>query len=141
MILAQEFHDSSGKTVAIHFRGRLDAEGVYFPLPPENSFQIGFMKRSPSSPASPHFHAPQTRTVFDTQELLIVMQGSMTVNLFDSDGQTIDSLNVEAPDLILLCGGGHGVTFSEDCNVIEIKQGPYMSDNDKISVNPLHHNS
>ncbi len=32
-----------------------------------------------------------------------------------------------AGDIILLAGGGHGFTFLEDSEVIEIKQGPYIS--------------
>ena len=34
-------------------------------------------------------------------------------------------------DIILLASGGHGFEMIEDAELIEIKQGPYLGENDK----------
>lgn len=38
-------------------------------------------------------------------------------------------------DLIMLIRGGHGFSVIEDLEMIEIKQGPYLGDNDKVRFN------
>jgi hypothetical protein len=35
-------------------------------------------------------------------------------------------------DVVLLSRGGHGFEMLEESEIIEVKQGPYESDNDKI---------
>ena len=35
-------------------------------------------------------------------------------------------------DVILFTDGGHGFTFLENTQMVEIKQGPYLSVNDKV---------
>jgi hypothetical protein len=35
-------------------------------------------------------------------------------------------------DVILLAAGGHGFEMLEDSQIIEIKQGPYVGEEDKI---------
>jgi hypothetical protein len=38
--------------------------------------------------------------------------------------------------VILLVQGGHGFEILESCDMIEIKQGPYLGDEDKVRFTP-----
>ena len=40
-------------------------------------------------------------------------------------------------DVILLAFGGHGFEMIEDSEIIEIKQGPYCGEFDKVRFNPI----
>ena len=40
-------------------------------------------------------------------------------------------------DVILLAYGGHGLYMLEESEIIEVKQGPYADDLDKIRFNPV----
>jgi hypothetical protein len=53
------------------------------------------------------------------------------VNLYSSERKFIGSRDLEAGDLILLCGGGHSFEMLEETSMIEVKQGPYAGDGDR----------
>ena len=44
----------------------------------------------------------------------------------------IDMVTVRAGDTIALLSGGHGIKINEDCKFVEVKQGPYVEEKDKI---------
>ena len=50
----------------------------------------------------------------------------------NNDKKHIDSTTLFKGDIILLCAGGHGFEILENAVMIEIKQGPYNSINDKV---------
>lgn len=39
---------------------------------------------------------------------------------------------LHAGDVILLASGGHGFEIIEAAEIIEVKQGPYLGDEDKV---------
>ena len=42
--------------------------------------------------------------------------------------------------MVLLSKGGHGFKILQECEIIEVKQGPYDPKSDKIRFNPLKKN-
>ena len=44
----------------------------------------------------------------------------------------MESHLLEAGDIILLAAGGHGFEVIEEVEMVEIKQGPYLGDRDKV---------
>ena len=56
-------------------------------------------------------------------------------NIFDNiddDNKTyLESRIAEEGDFIFLASGGHGFKMLEDCELFEVKQGPYCGDMDK----------
>ena len=42
-----------------------------------------------------------------------------------------------AGDVVLLARGGHGFEMLEDCEMIEVKQGPYAGEKDKTRFQPI----
>ena len=81
---------------------------------------------------APHIHNLIPRQVFYTQEVLIVRYGRVKVNLYSSNKEYIGSRILEVGDIILLCGGGHSFEILEETSMIEVKQGPYTGDEDKV---------
>ena len=53
-------------------------------------------------------------------------------NFFDLNQKYLRSIEVSSGESIILVGGGHGIEIIEDTKFIEIKQGPYKEDTDKI---------
>ena len=78
----------------------------------------------------PHFHNKVERKIFDTQEVLLIKEGVLKVDFY-LNKKLLGTRNLFQGDLILLIYGGHGFSVLEDVTMIEIKQGPYLGDNDK----------
>ncbi|MBF0301323.1 MAG: hypothetical protein HQK51_21640, partial [Oligoflexia bacterium] len=49
------------------------------------------------------------------------------VNLYKQNKEFLQTVILEPMDLILLARGGHGLEFIEEGEIIEVKQGPYIS--------------
>jgi len=118
--------------VAIIIRNHFRAEGITFFTPPEFSQQLAYMRRPKHHVVSPHAHNEVHREVSFTQEVLFIRRGRLRADLFDKSQKKICSRELSAGDVILLAGGGHGFTFLEESEIIEVKQGPYSGDKDKI---------
>jgi len=54
------------------------------------------------------------------------------VDFYDDEQNYLESHLLEAGDVILLAGGGHGFEILEEAEMIEVKQGPYMGEGEKI---------
>ena len=57
-------------------------------------------------------------------------------NTYTEDRAYLSSSAVEAGDVLLLASGGHGFTMLEQTEMIEVKQGPYAGDRDKVRFSP-----
>jgi hypothetical protein len=82
----------------------------------------------------PHEHLEVQNNISVINEVLILIEGKIEVNLYI---QKIikHSLVLNSGDAIVLMNGGHGFKMLEPSKIIEIKQGPYMGDLDKIRFN------
>jgi hypothetical protein len=80
---------------------------------------------------APHVHNPVTREVQYTQEVLFIKRGKLRVDFYNNQQQYLESRILEAGDVILLVTGGHGFEVLEEIEMIEVKQGPYVGDQDK----------
>ena len=78
-----------------------------------------------------HFHNPVPRTVAYSQETLLIKRGRLRVDFFDLEQNYLESRELKAGDVILLVRGGHGFEVLEELEMIEVKQGPYVGDQDK----------
>jgi hypothetical protein len=115
------------KTVAIcHIiRATYNPASTEFFTPGDYSQQLGIIKYAKGGTIKPHFHNKVTREVHYTQEVLVIRRGKLKVNLFDHELKYISSIVLNTGDVILLASGGHGFEMLEDCEMLEIKQGPY----------------
>lgn len=80
----------------------------------------------------PHVHNPVPREVHYTQETLFIRKGKLRVDFFSNEKEFLESRTLETGDVILLIQGGHGFEMVEETEMIEVKQGPYAGEADKI---------
>ncbi|MEP6737718.1 MAG: hypothetical protein ABJA70_19500 [Chryseolinea sp.] len=117
---------------AIIIRASFRDEGITFFTPGEFSQQLGYMNRPKGYTILPHRHKVVQREVTLTQEVLIIRVGKVRVDFYNETQSYLKSCVLVTGDVILLAAGGHGFEMLENSEIIEVKQGPYIDDNDKI---------
>jgi hypothetical protein len=122
---------SNNVVLAIVLRSSYKSEGISFFTPNEFSQQLGYMNRPKGYEIAPHLHNKVKRNVEFTNEVLLIKSGKVRVDFYNEDKIYFKSVTLNKGDVILLVCGGHGFEMLEQSEMIEIKQGPYMDDNDK----------
>lgn len=117
---------------AIIIRNDYSKDGVEFFTPNDFSQQLAFMKHPKGKIIQPHLHNVVTREVHYTKEVLVIRKGALQVDFYDDNKLYLESRTLNSGDIILLAFGGHGFKCLEDLEMVEIKQGPYLGDADKI---------
>lgn len=123
---------SEGRSLAIILRSQFKSKGIHFFSPGDFSQQLGYMNRPSGYVIPPHVHNPVPREVQYTKEVLFIKSGRVRVDFYDDNQTYLESLVLESGDVILLAYGGHGFEMLEPTEMIEVKQGPYAGDQDKI---------
>ena len=54
------------------------------------------------------------------------------IDIYDDSHEFIKNFILEDGDIAILISGGHGLNVIDDCEFIEVKQGPYNESTDKI---------
>lgn len=117
--------------IAIIISHRFSQDGIHFFSPDNLSQQLAYMKHPTGKEILPHVHNPLPRKVQYTQEVLFIRKGKLRVDFYDNDRNYLKSRILENGDTILLASGGHGFEVLEDVEMIEVKQGPYVGEQDK----------
>jgi mannose-6-phosphate isomerase-like protein (cupin superfamily) len=123
-------HD--GEMLAMILRADYHSNGIEFFTPNHFSQQLGYMNRPAGYVIPPHVHNPVARRVHYTKEVLFVRSGKLRVDFYDDEQNYLESRVVGKGDIILLAFGGHGFEMLEQSEIVEVKQGPYAGDSDKI---------
>lgn len=118
--------------LAIIIRSGYKKEGIEFFTNDNDSQQLGYMNRPEGYVIPPHRHNIVPREVHLTQEVLYIKSGKVRVDFYDNEQNYIQSTIVEKGDVILLSDGGHGFKMLEASEIIEVKQGPYCGERDKV---------
>jgi len=125
-----------GMVLAMILRREFRRDGIEFFTPPEYSQQLAYMKRAAGYVIAPHVHNPVAREVQHTSEVLFVKSGRVRVDFYDDARNYVRSVELAAGDVILLVSGGHGFEMLEECEMIEVKQGPHVGEADKTRFDP-----
>lgn len=133
--------NNNGKILGIIIRANYHKEGISFFTPGEFSQQLGYMNRSKDYVIEPHVHNLVERKVDLTQEVLVVRSGKVRVDFYDDDRNYLESRILQTGDIILLAHGGHGFKMLEPTEMIEVKQGPYCGERDKVRFNAIDDNN
>lgn len=129
---AVERFEDQGRLVALVLRHQADlGPGVHFLTPDDLTQQLAYMDNPAGRVISPHLHNPSPRQVTQTGEVLFIRSGRLLVELFHQDKTPLAQVVLGPGDLVLLCGAPHGFKVLERCQMIEIKQGPYMGTQEK----------
>jgi hypothetical protein len=123
------------RIIAIIIYSEYSKDGIEFYTPGEFSQQLGYMKHKKGDTIQEHIHILQPRKINYTQETLFVKRGRVKINFYSDDKTYFCSCELKTGDVILLASGGHGFEFLEETEMIEVKQGPYCSDQDKVLFN------
>ena len=129
MIEHIKHHD---ELLAIIISGKFSKPGIEFFTPGDFSQQLGYMNRPAGYKIEAHIHNHIERKVTLTQEVLFIKSGKVKVDFYDNEKTYLYSRVLQTGDVILLASGGHGFEMIENCEMIEVKQGPYSGDADKI---------
>ncbi len=125
-----------GQLLALIVRAGFQAPGVRFFTPGHLSQQLAHMQHPAGHVIPAHRHNPVVREVTLTQEVLILRRGRLRVDFYDDRGAYLQSRELGAGDVILLASGGHGFEVLDEVEMIEVKQGPYAGDADKVLLSP-----
>lgn len=123
--------------LAIIIRTSFKKEGIEFFTNDKDSQQLGYMNRPEGYVIPPHRHNLVAREVHLTQEVLFIKSGKIRVDFYDNDQNYVKSTILDKGDVILLSDGGHGFKMIEKTEMIEVKQGPYCGDEDKVRFLPV----
>ena len=122
---------------ALILRRDFHRPGIHFLTPNDFSQQLGYISHPSGHRILPHTHKDVHREVRSTQEVLVIRKGRLRVDFYGEGRVRLDSRTLETGDVILLASGGHGFEVLEDCEMIEVKPGPYAEGQDKVRFVPL----
>lgn len=111
--------------------------GVNFVTTRDCPQQVGFIKYPKGYVIQPHVHQRVTRVITSVPETLLVARGRFHVLFYTESREFVVGKVLEAGDVVVLLAGGHGFECMDDCEIYEVRQGPYLMDNDKIRFEDL----
>ncbi len=120
------------KLLSVIIRANYKSNGIKFFTPNDFSQQLAYMYREKDYVIPPHVHNAVQRNVHFTQEVLVIKSGKVRVDYYNDDKNYLESKILYQGDVVLLAYGGHGFEMLEDSEMIEVKQGPYAGEADKI---------
>lgn len=120
-----------GQLLALIVSQQFSKPGIHFFTPDEFSQQLAYMQHPVGKVILPHVHRPVPREVQYTQEVLFLKRGRLRADFYNEQQQYLESHLLSAGDVILLITGGHGFEVLEEIEMIEVKQGPYLGEQDK----------
>ena len=123
--------EHQGELIALIIKRSHEPDGLEFYTEDDSGFQLGAMSWPKGKDITPHIHNEVERTIYRTQETIILQRGSVRLDLYDDHQKFLESRVLEAGDIVFLASGGHGFTMLEDSTMVEVKQGPYCGDADK----------
>lgn len=125
---------------AIIVRSNFEKKGIYFFSDENDSQQLGYMNRPSGYTIQPHRHNLVKREVHLTQEVLFIKKGKVRVDFYSENQEYLQSTILNQGDVILLSNGGHGFKMLEESEIIEVKQGPYCGEMDKVRFTSVNEN-
>jgi cupin fold WbuC family metalloprotein len=123
----------------LHLVHRLDEIEERTNVADDNQFlQLATLRMQRGKTFRPHRHvwkSPQYAMTI-AQESWVVIQGSVEVSFYDTDGTLLEKQIINRGDCSMTFEGGHTYTILEDDTVVyEYKTGPYYGqDRDKVFI-------
>lgn len=124
--------DKEGNLIAIHIDLNNTNEFKNFYTEDSADLQFGVFNLPKNETILKHYHPEQNRLIKTTTEVLIVLSGKMKVSLYDNSLKFIEYIILESGSVLITFIGGHGIEVLEESKMIEIKQGPYDEQADKV---------
>lgn len=125
-----------GKVRAVIVRRDFHRNGVHFFTPGDFGQQLGYIAHATGHSIPPHTHREVQAPVQSTQEVLVLRKGTLRVDFYGEGTRRLASRELLGGDVILLASGGHGFEVLDDCEMFEIRAGPYVEGADKTRFAP-----
>ena len=126
------------KIVAKIFKYRnINFKGIKFFTDSDLNMQIGLMSHSKNHIIKPHFHINRKKIIKQMSELLIIFSGQLKVYFYNKKKLRAKTVTLKKKDMILLISGGHGFKVLKKLEMLEIKQGPFIGEKDKVRLKKL----
>jgi hypothetical protein len=124
------------KLYAIIIKSKFHKKGINFLTKPNHSLQLGYINYKKNHEIKSHYHPKSKRIINNTNEVLIIKKGKIRIDFFENENKKkyIKSKILDKGDIILIIKGGHGFKIIKEVSMIEVKQGPYQSKDDKIRI-------
>lgn len=123
--------EHNGEMIAVIVYKDYHRDGISFITNEESILQLGYISHPTGYQVKAHTHKPVFRHTNGTQEVLFVKSGVIKIDFYAANKAYLKSRELSSGDMVLLTGGGHGITMLETATMIEIKNGPYVEDADK----------
>ena len=127
--MIEKIVDNENNEIAIVIRSEFSPKQTEFYSANQYSQQVGIIKYPKGGFIKPHYHNKVNREILYTQEVLFIRSGSVRINLYDKKLSFLKDVILHQYDIIFLISGGHGFEMLEDCEMLEVKQGPYSGAN------------
>lgn len=95
---------------------------------PNEPLQVLSHKREKGKYTKAHIHIFKKRITQKLQECLIMIKGKIKIDLYGPDKKLFRSIYLSAGEVVIFMNGGHAVRIIEDCELIEVKNGPFVDD-------------
>ena len=99
--------------------------------------QFGYIYQKKNHIIPPHTHRKRSTKVFITSEVLIILKGILRIDFYDLKQKYLFSKIIKKGQIIFLLHGSHGFKVIKDLQMIEVKQGPFKKNMDKIKFLPI----
>lgn len=120
-----------GEVLALILPATARSTETFFVTEPSESFQMGFIVKDAGAEVPAHRHKPAARTISETAEFLLVRDGKCEVDIFSTRGAVVATHQLKSGDIALLLRGGHRLRMLEPTIFVEVKQGPYLGQDEK----------
>lgn len=135
-VYAPESLDGSEGLLAVIVRSGFNRPGVTFFSEANQPLQLASMRHPVGTIVKPHKHIVNPRHIEQTQEVIVVLSGTMSLSLYTSSGVFVSKGVLETGDTVHLVSGGHSLeVLYADAHFVEIKTGPYYGrERDKVDL-------
>jgi len=124
-----------GTLIAIFVLPNFEKEGANFISEQAFPLQVGVGIYRQGAKITPHIHLRKESVISEIQEVVHIEKGRAIVDLYDTVGKYIKSIEAPMGTTMLFVAGGHGFRMLEDTKLLEVKQGPYSGkEKDKVML-------
>ena len=95
---------------------------------PKEFIQIVTLKHPQGTYLTAHYHRPKIRRSAKLQECMIVTKGKVKLDLYTLEGKPVKRVFLNASQAFIFLNCGVGVTFIDQSEIIEVKNGPFKVD-------------
>ena len=94
----------------------------------KESLQLVTLKHPKGAYLKAHMHKPLKRVTSSLQECLVVKKGKIRVDLYTQNKDYVKFIKLKEGELLIIMKAGIGITFLEDSEIMEFKNGPFKED-------------